>query len=217
MTPDTPSRLLAARVALILAPVVAGVSVVLQPDLDGSGSARLAAMDSTTAAVSAAAFLVGQLPMLIAILAIGRLQLPSVPRLSAWGTGLGVLGTFGHTAFGGLSLVLLPMSHDEAHHSVYAGLVDDVFNSPIMLVSMTGLVGTVLGLLLLGIGVFRTRTGPIWVGPAMWAFLLVEFVGSGLSTHASYLSVLVLGAAFWALVPNLNDARVPADDEQLVG
>lgn len=171
--------------------MVAGVSVVLQPDLDGGGSDRLAAMDSTSAAVSAAAFLVGQLPMLVAILAIGRLLLPYASRLSAWGTALGVLGTFGHTAFGGLSLVLVTMSHDEAHRSVYLGLADDVFSSPIMIVSMVGLIGTVLGLLLLGIGVFRTRTGPIWVGPAIWAFLLVEFVGSGLSPRA----VVPLGAA----------------------
>jgi hypothetical protein len=217
MTPDTPSRLLAARVALVLAPVVAGVSVVLQPDLDGGGSDRLTAMDSTSAAISAGAFLVGQLPMLVAILAIGRLLLPKASRLSAWGTALGVLGTFGHTAFGGLSLVLVTMSHDEAHRSVYAGLVDDVFNSPIMLVSMAGLIGTVLGLLLLGIGIFRTRTGPIWVGPAIWAFLLVEFVGSGLSPHASYLSVLLLATAFWGLLPSLAPAHSSTDEPQLVG
>ena len=217
MTPDTPSRLLAARVALVLAPVVAGVSVVLQPHLDGGGSDRLAAMDSTSAAISAAAFLVSQLPMLIAILAIGRLLLPYASRLSAWGTALGVLGTFGHAAFGGLSLVLITMSHDEAHRSLYGGLVDDVFNSPIMLVSMVGLIGTVVGLLLLGIGVFRTRTGPIWVGPAIWAFLLVEFGGSGLSPRASYLSVLLLATAFWGLLPSLTPAHSSADETQLVG
>jgi hypothetical protein len=217
MTPDTPSRLLAARVAIVVAPVVAGLSVVLEPDLGGGGRDRLNAMDSTSAAVSAAAFLVSQLPMLIALLAIGRLLLPHAPRLSAWGTALGVLGTFGHTAFGGLSLVLITMSHDQAHRSVYAGLVDDVFTSPIMLVSMAGLIGTVLGLLLLGIGIFRTRTGPNWVGPAIWAFLLVEFVGSGLSPRASYLSVLLLAAAFWGLLPSLRPIHAPAEEPELVG
>ena len=216
MTPDTPARLLAARAALLLAPVLAAVSVVLQPDLGGDATDRLAAMDSTPAAISAAAFLLGQLPMLVAILAIGRLLIPAATKLSGWGTGLGVLGTFGHIAFGGLSLVLVAMSHDAAHRSVYAGLVDDVFNSPIMLVSMAGLIGTVLGLLLLGIALFRTRTGPVWVGPAIWAFLVIEFVGSSLSPHASYLSVLLLGAAFWALVPTLAHGSA-ADDTELVG
>jgi hypothetical protein len=217
MTPETPSRLLAARLALVLAPVLAAISVVLQPELGSQAVDRLAGMDSTPAALSAAAFLVDQLPMLVAILGIGRLLLPAAARLSAWGTGLGVLGCFGHTAFGGLSLVLVAMSRDAAHRDVYAALVDDVFNGPIMLVSIAGLLGTVLGLLLLGIGVFRTRIGPVWVGPAIWAFLLVEFVGSNVSQYASYLSVLLLGAAFWALLPSLVTPRVQVEEPQLVG
>jgi hypothetical protein len=212
MTPDTPSRLLAARLGLVLAPVLAALSVVLQPDLGGTASDRLAAMDSTRAAVSAAAFLADQLPMLVATLAIGRLLIPTAPRLSSWGTGLGVVGCLGHTAFGGLSLVLVMMGRDAAHRDVYAGLVDEVFSSPIMLVSIAGLAGTVLGLLLLGIGIFRSRTGPVWAGPAIWAFLLVEFVGSNLSPQASYLSVLLLGAAFWALVPSLVSTRPATRD-----
>ncbi len=205
MTPDSPSRLLAARAALVLAPVLAGLSVVLQPELDGGPAHQLTVLDTVPAAVSAAAFLIGQLPMLVAVLAIGRLLLPAAPRLSAWGTGLGVLGCLGHTAFGGLSLAMVMMARDPEHHDVYAGLLDRVFNSPVMLVSIAGLLGTVLGLLLLGIGLFRTRTGPVWVGPAIWAFLLVEFAGTSLSPHASYLSVLLLGAAFWALTGPLTE------------
>ena len=204
MTPDTPSRRLAARTALVTAPVLAGLSTALQPDLSGSATHRLDAMDSGPAAVSAVAFLLSQLPMLVAVLAIGRLLLPRAPRLSAWGTALGVLGCFGHTAFGGLSLVLVEMAHDPAHRTVYAGLLDSVFAGPVMLVSVAGLAGTVLGLLLLGIGLFRTRTGPVWLGPAVWAFLVVEFVGSGLSASASYLSVLLLGAVFWRLALELG-------------
>ena len=219
MTPETPSRLLAARAALVLAPVLAAVSVVLQPDMNGDSTHQLSVLGTTPAAVSAAAFLVSQLPMLVAILAIGRLLVPAAPRLSSWGTGLGVLGCFGHIAFGGLSLSLVMMARDAQHRQVYAGLLDSIFNSPIMLVSVAGLAGTVLGLLVLGIGIFRTRTGPVWVGPAIWAFLVVEFVGSNLSSYSSYLSVLLLGAAFWALVPTLTprpvgrpevDSRVPA-------
>ena len=38
--------------------------------------------------------------------------------------------------------------------------------------------GTVVGTLVLSIGVFRAQVGPRWVGPALWAFLLLEFVGS---------------------------------------
>lgn len=199
MYPDTRSRLLAARASLVLGPVLAGLSVILQPALAGSTSDRLTAMESPSATLSAVAFLVSQLPLLVGILAIGRLLLPRAPRLSAWGTAFGVLGCFGHTAFGGASLIYLMMARDERNRSVHAALFDQIQNSPVMLISVAGLAGTVIGLLLLGIGIFRTRTGPVWIGPAIWAFLAVEFVGTAISSYASYLSVLLLGAAFVAI------------------
>jgi hypothetical protein len=199
MHPDTRSRLHAARTALVLGPVIAGVSVIFQPDLDGSPGDRLAAMDGPLAAVSAVAFLISQLPLLIAILAIGRLLLPSAPRLSAWGTTLGVLGCFGHTVFGGTSMIYLMMARDESHRAVQTALFDQIETSPVMLFSVIGLAGTVFGLLTLSIGLFRSRTVPVWVGPAVWAFLAVEFVGTAFSGYASYLSVLLLGAAFFAI------------------
>jgi hypothetical protein len=217
MNPDTPSRLLAARTALVLGPVIAGISVILQPDQDGAPGDRLAAMTGAPAAISAVAFLLSQLPLLIGILAIGRLLLPLAPRLSAWGTALGVLGCFGHTVFGGTSMVYLMMARDQTHRAIQADLYDHIQNSPLMLFSILGLGGTVFGLLLLGIGIFRSRTGPIWVGPAIWAFLVVEFVGTAFSSYASYLSVLLLGAAFFAiaglLAPSSRDsvARTPTE------
>ncbi|GAB3668991.1 hypothetical protein GCM10027596_40570 [Nocardioides korecus] len=212
MYPDTPSRLRAAQVALITSPVLAAVSIVFQPNLDGPPREQLAALGaSPLAAVSAVAFLVSQLPLLIAVLAIGRLLLPRAPRLSAWGTALGVLGCFGHIVFGGTSMVMVMMARDQANRGVYADLLTQLQSSPVMLFSLAGLGGTVLGLMLLGIGVFRTRTGLVWVGPAIWAFLLVEFIGSALSAYASYVSVLLLGAAFFALVGQLAPGK--ASDE----
>jgi hypothetical protein len=68
-----------------------------------------------------------------------------------------------------------------------------------MLFSVVGLLGTVLGILLLSIGLFRAHMGPRWVGPTLWAFLLVEFVGTSLSRSAAYLSVLGFAAAFFGL------------------
>lgn len=216
MYPDTPSRRRAAQLALILGPVLAAVSIVLQPDLGGSTREQLVALGaSPRAAVSAVAFLVSQLPMLVAVLAIGRLLLPHAPRLSAWGTALGVLGCFGHTVFGGISMVYVVMANDPQHLTVYARAMQRLQDSPVMLFSAIGLLGTVVGLLLLGIGLFRTRTGPIWVGPAIWAFLLVEFVGSGISSSASYVSVVLLGAAFFPLsVQVARGESAPSQERQ---
>jgi hypothetical protein len=218
MYPETRSRLLAARTALVTGPVLAGVSVILQPDLAGSPLHRLAAMGSSRAAVSAVAFVVSQLPLLVAILAIGRLLMRRAPRLSSWGSALGVLGCFGHAVFGGISMVYLVMARDAAHRDVYAGLMSRLDSSPVMLFSVAGLLGTVVGLLLLGTGLLRSGVGPVWAGPAIWAFLVVEFVGTAVSSRASYLSVVLLGAAFFALAGVVGGGRgrreaelVPAD------
>ena len=198
--PGAGFRRTTAVACLVAAPVLAAVSELLQPDLGDSTSDRLAAMAGTGAAISAAAFVLSQLPTLVAVLAIGHLLTPRSRRLAAFGTVLGVLGAFGHTVFGGISLVWVAMANDgAAHRATYAALIDDMTNGPVMLFSVVGLLGTVLGILLLSIGLFRAQVGPRWVGPALWAFLLVEFVGTSLSRSASYLSVLCFAAAFLGL------------------
>ncbi|MGN6301974.1 MAG: hypothetical protein ACTHN8_12900 [Angustibacter sp.] len=200
MVPPTRSRRFAAQLALAAGPVLAGLSMVTQPQLTGSPADQLAAIaGSKTAAFSAVVFVVSQLAFLVAVLAIGRLLLPRAPRLSAWGTALGVLGAFGHSVFGGVSLTWIVMAHDAAHPDADAALFHQLQGSPVMAFSLLGLVGTVLGLVVLGVGLFRSGTGPRWVGPALWAFVLVEFVGGAISSWASYLSSALLLAAFLPL------------------
>ncbi len=219
MLPDTPSRRLAAVVSLLLAPVLGLLFVALSPPFPDDPADRLGGFaDGSMPAVSAVAFIVMQLPMLVAFLAIGRLVLPGSPRLSAWGTALAVLGCFGHLVFGGLSMAYLAMAHDEANRAVHAQLLGDIESSPVMLFAATGLIGTVLGQLLLSIALFRTRTGPVWVGPAIWAFLVLEFFLSNLTPWASYLGVLLLGAALWALAVLLRRSPVePGSGVELRG
>lgn len=198
--PGAGLRRTAAVTCLVAAPLLTAVSELMQPELGDSTSDRLAAMSGTGPAFSAAAFVVSQLPMLVAVLAIGRLLTPWSRRLAAVGTVLAVLGTFGHTVFGGISLTWVAMANDgSAHRATYAALVDHMSSGPVMLFSVVGLVGTVLGILLLSIGLFRGRVGPRWVGPVLWAFLVVEFVGTSLSHSAAYLSVLCFAAAFVGL------------------
>lgn len=205
MLPDTPSRQLAAVLSLLVTPPLALLFVALSPPFPDDAAARLAGFaDGPLPTVSAVAFLVMQLPMLVAFLALGRLLIPRAPRLSAWGTALGVVGCFGHVVFGGLSMAYLTMARDEANREVFAGLLTDIEGSPVMVFAMAGFLGTVLGQLLLSIGIFRSRTGPVWVGPAIWVFLLLEFFVSSLTPMASYLAVVLLGAAFWALALELR-------------
>lgn len=198
--PGAGFRRAVAVIALVGAPLLAAVSELLQPDLGAGSTERLAAMQGVRPAVSAVAFLLSQLPTLIAVLAIGTLIRVPARRLSAWGTSLGVVGAFGHTVFGGMSLVWLAMADaGAAHRAAYAEVLDEVMNSPAMLFSIAGLAGTVLGVLLLSIGLFRGHVGPRWVAPVLWVFLVVEFVGTSLSPSAAYLSVLCFAAAFLGL------------------
>ena len=113
MLPDTPSRRLAAVLSLLVAPVLGLLFSVLSPPFPDDPAVRLAGFaDGPLPTVSAVAFLLMQLPMLVVFLALGRLLLPAAPRLSAWGTALGVVGCFGHIVFGGLSMTYLVMAHD---------------------------------------------------------------------------------------------------------
>lgn len=214
MLPVTPSRRLAAQLALVGGPALVIVSTATQPELSGSAAQRLQAIaDAPLAGLSAAAFVVSQVPFLVAVLAIGLLLVPSAPRLSAWGTGFGVLGCVGHFVYGGISLAEVMMAGDEPRRASYVHFLDELESSPVMVFAAVGLLGTVLGILLLSIGLFRSGTGPVWVGPALWAFLVVEFAGTALSSYATYLSALLLLAAFGALVPLV---REPDEERALV-
>lgn len=210
MVPETPSRRFAARLALVASPVLAAGSVLTQPDLSGSAQHQLATIGTAPLApLSAALFAVSQLAFLVAVTVIGRLVLPAAPRLSAWGTTLAVLGAFAHAVYGGVMLVVVAMGRDAAHRDAYAGLLDRMQSSPLMLFAMVGLIGTVLGLLLLGVALLRSQVGPRWVGPALCAFVVVEFAGGALSSSASYVSTVLLLAAFLPLLPLLAP-RAPA-------
>lgn len=214
-------RRTAAATGLVAAAVVSTASTVLQPPFPDGYSERLAAIHDAgaAAAASAALFTFAQLPMLVAVLGIAHLIRHGAPVLSNLGGLLAVLGTFGHTVFGGVALVTVVMAADPAHRPEYAGLWGDVESSPVMLFAAAGLVGTVLGLLLLSIGLWRSRAVARWVPLTLWLFLVVEFAGSGLSSHAGYVSGLCLLAAFtgiarevWVSPPSAWAAPRPADE-----
>jgi hypothetical protein len=168
------------------------LSVFTMPDLSGGSTHRLSVMDHGSAAVSAVAFLVAQLPGLVAFLGIGHLLRRSAPRLGTTGASLAVLGTFGHAVWGGMTLVFLTMAAQDGPRGPMAHVLDDLDNSPAMLFSLLGLAGTVVGIALLAIGLWRGRVGPRWVPAGLAAFLVVEFAGSALSASASYVSAVVL-------------------------
>ncbi len=201
-----------AATALVVSALLGLLSVALQPDFPADHARRLAALDAAGAgaAVSAVAFLLQQLPFAVAVLGLGHLLRQRAPRLSTTGVVLGVLGAFGHTVFGGLSMAYLLMAGDPSRRTAYAALYERIESSPVMLFAIAGLAGTVLGLLLLTIALFRTALVPRWVPSLLVAFLVLEFAGSAVSAYASEVAGACALIAFTALALRIHRMPVAA-------
>ena len=190
-----------AAAGLVTTAALSTLSNMTAPEYPAGGTERLAAIGEnlTSSSVSAASFALAQLPFLAAVLGLGHLLRNRSPRLSNLGTSLGVLGGFGHAVFGGIALVYVAMAADDANVNAYGALLDDFETSPVMVFALFGLVGTVLGLVLLSVGLWRAGVGPRWVPPALGAFLVVEFVGSAVSDWSGQVSAVIYLVAFSAL------------------
>ncbi len=199
-----------AALGLITSAVLMAISTILTPPWGDSATQRLTSLNEAgaSATISAVTFTLAQLPLLAGVLGIGHLLRARSPRLSTIGTCLAVIGCFGHAVAGGIGLVTLSMAADTANLEVQAQLADSLENGATIPFMAAGLLGTVLGILLLSIGLFRSGVGPRWVGPTLWLFLVVEFVGSNLSDWASLAAVVLYALALGAVAVTMH--RTPA-------
>lgn len=202
----------AAALGLVSTALLSTLSTMTAPEFPEGGAARLGAIaaDLTSSSVSAAAFTLAQLPFVAAALGIGHLLRGRAPVLSNVATTLALLGAFGHSAFGGGSLLYVVMAADTSQHARYGALIDAYESSPAMTFAMMGLMGTVLGLALFAVGLWRARVTRRWVPLALGAFIVVEFAGASVSDYASYVASLVYLASFTALAVVIR--RTPAHD-----
>jgi hypothetical protein len=184
--------------------VLTVVSVLLMPDFSGSEARWLQeiATASTASAVSAMLFVGSQLPFAVGLAGVAHLLRDRTPILAAVGAALAVLGAFGHSAYGGVNLVMLQMAKDPANAAIHADVLRGVGSGPAVPFMAMGLLGTVLGLVLLGVAVWRAGVGPRWLGPVLILFVAVEFAGAGFSVWAGYASAVLflVGFATLALV-----------------
>ena len=194
-------RRTAGAVGLVGAVIASGVWTLLEPAFPADYAERLASIDAggTSTAVSAAAFPLSQVFMLAAVLAIAHLVRHRSPVMSNLGASLSVIGVIGHAVIGGSMLMSVTMAADPDNREAYAAVLEDFESSPFMLFAAAGLIGTVLGLLLLSIGLWRSRATARWVPATLWAFLVIEFVGQALSDYATYAALVCLALAFGEL------------------
>jgi hypothetical protein len=183
------SAVLAAAATLVYRPTGGGVPADVLTSLQRAPG---------PAEISAVLFVLQGFAAVIAALAIGHLLRGRFPLLSSVGVTLGALGGFAEAVATTFTLAFVPMARDTAHYGTYLGVIaqaDRVQN----LFSLVGLLGTVIGTLLLSIGIFRAQVGPRWVGPAIWAFLVLEFVGSGFGPAFGLAAVTLGVIAYTAL------------------
>jgi hypothetical protein len=188
--------------SLVATALLSGISLLTMPDWPDGFAALLGTIEEhpTTSLISALTFVLAQLPFLVAAVAIGTLVIPRKPVLGGIGATLAVVGGFGHTVYGGVAMTQLEMAADESHHAVHADVLTGLESSPLVAFMAMGLVGTVLGLLLLAIGLWRTRAVPTWIPAALGLFLVTEFVVSAITDWAAYASSVLYLAAFTGLV-----------------
>ena len=191
-----------AATALVVSAVLSAVSSATAPEFPSGYADRLAAIEEvgSMAWVSALAFTWAQLPFIVAVLGLGHLLRHRAPRLSVVATCLGVLGAFGHAVTSGVMLTSVVMAQDAGSRADMAALLEDYESTPgIIVVMAPGLIGTVLGLVLFAVALWRGRVGPRWVPALLGVFLVVEFAGSGLVPWASQAAAVVYLVAFAAL------------------
>ena len=120
----TPARLFAAT-CLVLTALLSAISVLTQPEFSADPAERLAGIDAAGAAgaVSLLAFVLAQLPFMVAAVAIALMAASRSPRRPSSVGALAVLGGFGHAVFGGIGLAYLAMVDDAANREAIRDVV----------------------------------------------------------------------------------------------
>jgi hypothetical protein len=136
--------------------------------------------------------------MMIGLLGVAHLLRGRAPLLANLGATLAGVGAFGYAVYGGSQLVIPAMAADEANLKVFAQLRADAerLTGPF---AALGMIGSILGLLLLSIALWRAGVGSRWLPVLVWAFLAVEFIGTSLTPAAVWMSTPLLLVALLAL------------------
>lgn len=92
------------------------------------------------------------------------------------------------------------MAADPANYAAYAQLLERAQSpGPVFPFTATGTLAMVLGYVLLGVALIRSKLGPLWIGIALIAWVPLEFAGSALGPWMTYVSGLVFVGVFGVL------------------
>jgi hypothetical protein len=184
--------------SLIAAPLVFLVFWVALPDLPDDPTAMLAAIAANGGRTMVAALLLMLSSVLFLPALVGLIHLLRDRGivLGHLGGGLALLGALGHIAVATHFLVFVQMATDVADQAQMVALMNRIQGDPAWLPITLTLAGFDIGLLLLGIGLWRARVGPRWAAAGIVLAIALFFIGNIISGGGPIIiSVVVAGLA----------------------
>jgi hypothetical protein len=186
--------------SLVAGAVLTVVSVATMPDFSGDQAERLQAVAaSPRAGLSAVTWVLSQPLVALGVVGVTLLARRSAPVLATLAAVVFGLGALGHAVYGGINLAMLAMAEEMGALDAHVAVLDRLETGAMLPFMAAGLIGTVLGVLLLAAALWRAGVGPRWVGPALVAWVVVEFVGSNLVPWAGVASGALFAGALTAL------------------
>lgn len=201
MTPNAP--LMDHRTARWLFPAAGAALLLAQlmlPALPADAAAKVAtvAAHRTEVTISAAAFLLSGILLVLGVLAVNTIPLARARRLVTLGTVLTALGALwpvgGRAAY---NLIMVAIS-DGADRASAANAAQAIDSSASLTILLSTLLAFVLGPIVLAVGLWRAGISPVWPAP-LWLAGVVVVNGSESSSRlgAGFGMLAVAAALAW--------------------
>lgn len=180
-------------ICLILAPILFAIAEITYPSSDGNGAAQLdlaarnhdvMLADIYFGIASAILFM----PAVYALLQITRRRAVVLGHVAAILTVTGVC--LAHLALGGLQLMLWAMAAPGVDRQAMAAFIDKTMQNPAGLPLVLGHELFALGIIVVGIAVWRSGFGYRWAGPAIAIGVVLDIVGGTIGLPDVLVSVV---------------------------
>lgn len=198
-------------ISLITAPTLLLVSEAASPDLSDDGARSLAALAAQSASLTAWIWLgiASAILFLPAVFGLAGLLRRPGGAVGSIGAGLAVIGAVGYAVHQGM-FVPLPalLAGDPAEMAALYERQGEI-PAALAVTFLLFLAPLMIGLLLLGIGLFRSRVAPLWPAVAIALAILPSAVPLPFDTGYASFVLLVAGMAGWAWAISHTRAEEP--------